>query len=119
MGTDIRRIQTNARMSKAVICGGMVFLSGQTSSGMAADSLDQQMQEVLGRIDKLLAEAGSDKSHLLTATIYLKSVADFAAMNVIWEGWIPSGAAPARTTVEARLASPDLLVEITVAARLP
>jgi enamine deaminase RidA (YjgF/YER057c/UK114 family) len=71
---------------------------------------------VLARIDALLNEAGSDRSRLLTATVYLRDIADFAAMNAVWEAWMPAGAAPARTTVEARLAAPDLRVEITVVA---
>lgn len=116
MTQDIQRYHSNARMSKIVQHGGLVFLCGQTASGSAPTPIEDQTREVLRRIDTLLAEAGSDRSRLLSATIYLKHMEDFAAMNATWEAWVPSGAAPARTTVQANLASPDLLIEITVMA---
>lgn len=116
MTQPIQRHHSNARMSKIVQHGGLIFLCGQTSSGTALASIDDQTSEVLRRIDTLLAEVGSDRSHLLSATVYLKQIEDFAAMNAVWEAWVPSGAAPARTTVQAHLASPDLRVEITVVA---
>lgn len=116
MNAMIERKHTNARMSKIVRCGEFVFLCGQTANGTDIPDIAGQTREVLARVDTLLAEAGSDKTRLLTATIYLKDIADFAAMNKEWEAWMPQGAAPARTTVEARLASPHLLVEITVMA---
>jgi len=103
-------------MSKIVRYGSMMFLCGQTASGTDIDGIDGQTAEVLERIDCLLTEAGSDRSRILSAMIHLKRMDDFAAMNAVWETWIPSGAAPVRTTVEARLASPDLLVEVTVIA---
>lgn len=112
----IDRIRTGPRMSKVVRRAGLIFLSGQTSNGTAIADISGQTSEVLRRIDELLAEAGSDSSHLLTATIYLRDIGDFAAMNAEWEAWLPRDSAPARTTVEARMASPDLLVEITVTA---
>jgi enamine deaminase RidA (YjgF/YER057c/UK114 family) len=112
----IQRMRTGVRMSKIVRCGGFVFLSGQTSSGEEIADISGQTREVFKRIDALLEEAGSDKSRMLSATIYLRDIDDFAAMNAEWEAWMPVGAAPARTTVEARLARSDLLVEITVAA---
>lgn len=116
MTQDIQRYHSNARMSKIVQHGGLVFLCGQTSSGSALTPIEDQTREVLRRIDTLLAEAGSDRSRLLSATVYLKHMDDFAAMNATWEAWMPSGAAPARTTVQANLASADLLIEITVVA---
>jgi enamine deaminase RidA (YjgF/YER057c/UK114 family) len=116
MTQDIQRYHSNARMSKIVQYGGLVFLCGQTASGSALAPIEDQTREVLRRIDTLLAEAGSDRSRLLSATVYLKHMDDFAAMNATWEAWMPSGAAPARTTVQANLASPDLLIEITVVA---
>jgi len=116
MTHTIRRHHSNARMSKIVQHGGLIFLCGQTSSGTALASIDDQTSEVLRRIDALLAEVGSDRSHLLSATVYLKQIEDFAAMNAVWEAWVPPGTAPARTTVQAHLASPDLRVEITVMA---
>lgn len=114
--SPIERRHTNARMSKIVRHAGVVYLCGQTSSGSPASSAAEQTKEVLARIDALLAEAGSGRDRLLAATVYLRDIADFAAMNEVWEAWLPAGAAPARTTVEARLAVPGLLVEITVMA---
>lgn len=116
MSQDIQRRHTNARMSKIVRHGGLIFLCGQTSSGKTMPDIESQTGEVLARIDALLAEAGSERSRLLSATIYLKQMQDFAAMNAVWEAWLPEGAGPARTTVQANLASPDLLIEITVVA---
>lgn len=116
MTHTIRRHHSNARMSKIVQHGGLIFLCGQTSSGTALANIDEQTSEVLRRIDDLLAEVGSDRSHLLSATVYLKQIEDFAAMNAVWEAWVPPGTAPARTTVQAHLASPELRVEITVVA---
>ncbi|SEM03968.1 Enamine deaminase RidA, house cleaning of reactive enamine intermediates, YjgF/YER057c/UK114 family [Variovorax sp. YR750] len=116
--TDIERKHTNARMSKIVRHGGLVYLCGQTASGSANATGDiaAQTQEVLARIDALLTEAGTNRERILSTTIYLRSIDDFAAMNSIWESWIAQGSAPARTTVEARLASSSLLVEMTVVA---
>lgn len=116
MSPAIQRQHSNARMSKIVQHGGLVFLCGQTSSGSAATGIEDQTREVLRRIDTLLAEAGSERGRLLSATIYLKHMEDFAAMNTAWETWVPSGGAPARTTVQANLASAELLIEITVVA---
>ena len=116
MTDTIHRLRTTPRMSKVVRYAGLLFLSGQTSSGTPILDIAGQTREVLKRIDELLAESGSDKSRLLSATIYLQKIDDFDAMNAEWEAWTPEGAAPARATVEARLASPQLLVEMTVTA---
>jgi enamine deaminase RidA (YjgF/YER057c/UK114 family) len=116
MTHTIQRHHSNARMSKIVQHGGLIFLCGQTSSGSVCASIEDQTSEVLRRVDALLAEVGSSRSHLLSATVYLKQMEDFAAMNTAWETWMPSGAAPARTTVQANLASPNLLIEVTVVA---
>ena len=111
----IQRLHTNPRLSAAVTFGDLVFLSGQVP-GEATDA-SGQTREVLARIDALLAEAGSDKDHLLSATIYLKNITeDFAAMNEVWSAWLSPGHAPSRTTVQAQLARPQVLVEITVIA---
>lgn len=104
------------RMSKIVRHGGLVYLCGQTSTGSEADTIEAQTDEVLRRIDALLAEAGTDRARLLSVTIHLKNMDDFAAMNGCWETWLEGVAAPARTTVQALLASPKLLVEMTVVA---
>ena len=116
MTKAIHRMRSGQRMSKIVRYAGIVFLSGQTSSGDAVTDIEGQTREVLRRIDELLAEAGSDKSRLLSATIYLRDITDFAAMNTEWEAWLPKDSAPARATVEAKLASPNLLVEISSVA---
>lgn len=116
MTCDIERHHSNARMSKTVKYGGVVYLCGQTSSGAPLSDRRGQTMEVLSRIDALLVEAGTSRGRLLTATIYLKSMADFAAMNACWEQWLAGMPVPARTTVEAALASDALLIEITVTA---
>ncbi|MNF55104.1 Enamine/imine deaminase [compost metagenome] len=111
----ITRLHTNPRLSGAVTFGDLVFLSGQVP-GDASDATGQT-REVLEKIDALLAEAGSDKDHLLSATIYLKSIEqDFAAMNEVWSAWLSPSQAPSRTTLQAELARPQVLVEITVIA---
>jgi enamine deaminase RidA (YjgF/YER057c/UK114 family) len=116
--TEIERKHTNARMSKIVHHGGLVYLCGQTATGSphADADITAQTHETLSRVDALLAEAGSARTRILSATIYLRDMGDFAAMNAVWESWITAGTAPARTTVEARLASQNLLVEVTVIA---
>ncbi|MCK9258831.1 MAG: RidA family protein [Azoarcus sp.] len=116
MTQAIERSHGNARMSKIVRHGGLIYLCGQTAMGSAAAEISAQTTEVLSRIDSLLAEAGSDRTRLLSVLIHLSSLDDFAEMNKVWESWVPEGCAPARTTVEARLASSFLLVEMTVVA---
>jgi enamine deaminase RidA (YjgF/YER057c/UK114 family) len=117
---DIERKHGNARMSKIVRHGGLVYLCGQTASGGASAGADitAQTHETLSRVDALLAEAGSDRKRILSATIYLRDISDFAAMNAVWESWLAPGTAPARTTVQARLASESLLFEVTITAAL-
>lgn len=112
----IERAHVGPRMSKIVRYGGLVFLCGQTSSGSGLSGIADQTNEVLRRVDMLLKEAGSDRSKLLSVTVHLKSIADFPAMNECWERWLDGYPPPARTTVEARLAADDLLVELTVTA---
>lgn len=116
MTLHIERLHISPRMSKIVRHGGIVYLCGQTASGLASNDVRAQTREVLSRIDRLLQEAGSARDGVLAATVYLRDIADFGPMNEVWEAWLPSGAAPARTTVEARLAAPELLVEVTVVA---
>lgn len=116
MMTPIDRYQAGPRMSKAVRHGSQIFLCGQTATGSNAKGITEQTQEVLARIESLLSTQGSDKSKLLCVLIHLRSMDDFAKMNDVWEVWLPRDAAPARTTVQAALASPDLLVEMTVVA---
>lgn len=112
----IQHVHSNQRMSKIVRHAGLIYLCGQTSSGSDAADIEGQTSEVLSRIDGLLEEAGTHKSRLLSVIIHLKSMDDFASMNVCWEKWLEGYAPPARTTVQALLASPALLVEMTVIA---
>lgn len=116
--TTIKRLRTGPRMSQAVICNGMVFLAGQVADTPDADTATQT-REVLAKIDALLTEAGTDRSRLLTAQIFLTDMSDFAAMNAVWEAWVSPGNTPARATVQSALAGPQWKVEIVVSAALP
>ena len=111
----ITRLHVGARMSEATIHNGVVYLAGQVAEDPSQDAAGQTRQ-VLAAIDRLLAEAGSDKTRILQATIFLKSISDFPAMNSVWDVWVPVGQTPARATVEAGLARPEYLVEIKVIA---
>jgi enamine deaminase RidA (YjgF/YER057c/UK114 family) len=112
---SISRHHTNQRMSQIVIHGDTVYLAGQVASDANAD-ISVQTQQVLQKVDALLAEAGSDKSRILSAQIWIASMGHFAQMNEVWDAWLPDGHAPARACIEARLASPDLLVEVGIIA---
>jgi enamine deaminase RidA (YjgF/YER057c/UK114 family) len=112
----IQRFDVGPRMSQAVVHGDTVFLAGVVANKAAGESVTQQTQEVLSIIDGHLAKAGSDKSKLLTATIYLTDMKTFAEMNAVWDGWVSAGNTPARATVEAKLAAPRYNVEIMVTA---
>ncbi|MEH3143860.1 MAG: RidA family protein [Methylobacterium frigidaeris] len=109
----IERFETGSRMSQAVVHGGTVYLAGQVSD---AEGVEAQTKDILGQIDALLAEAGSRRENLLSATIYLADMSTFAEMNRAWDAWVPAGHAPARATVEAKLAGPQYRVEISVVA---
>ncbi len=113
---NIERKQVGTRMSQIVIHGDTVYLAGQVAKTTPTGSVAEQTREVLDQIEALLAEAGSDKTRLLSVIIYLPNIADFAAMNEVWDAWVEPGHAPARACVEARLASPDLRVEMSVVA---
>ena len=112
----IQRFDTGPRMSQVVIHGDTIYLAGVVASNAAGESVTKQTQDVLSIIDGHLKKAGSDKSKLLTATIYLTDMNTFAEMNAVWDGWVSAGNTPARATVEAKLASPKYSVEIMVAA---
>lgn len=115
--TPITRIGTTERMSKIVIHQSTVYLCGQVADN--ADALiGPQTENMLAKVEKLLAQAGSGKAHILSATVYLRDIKDFAGMNAIWDQWVPEGCAPVRACVEARLARPDLLVEVSIIAAL-
>ncbi len=109
----IERIQPGARYSEAVVHNDTVYLAGQVGEG---DGIAAQTQSALAYIEELLAEAGSDKSRLLFVTIWLADMADYDAMNAVWDAWIGGQNAPARATGESKLASPDYRVEIIVVA---
>ena len=110
----IRRIEPGRRMSQAVVHGDTVYLAGQV--GAPGESVAAQTRAVLAQMDRLLAEAGSDKSRILTATIWLADIADFAEMNSVWDDWVDPANPPARATGESRLAAPEYRVEIMVTA---
>src|ERR1700712_5833999 len=101
-----QRFETGPRMSQVVIHGETIYLAGVVANTAAGKSVTEQSKEVLSIIDSHLAKAGSDKSKLLSATIYLTDMATFAEMNAVWDGWVSNGNTPARATVEARLAAP-------------
>ena len=113
----IKRLHAGPRMSMIVTHGGTAYLAGQVAKDTDKDTADQTRQ-VLDSIDNLLAEAGSDKSSILSATIYLADITEFQVMNGVWEAWVVAGSTPARTTVQASLATPKHKVEITVIAAL-
>jgi enamine deaminase RidA (YjgF/YER057c/UK114 family) len=112
----INRIDVGARLSKVVIYGDTVYLAGLTADKTAGQSVATQTQEILAAIDALLAKAGTDKSKLLQATIWLQDIRTVEEMNKVWDAWVPSGCAPARACIEARLQSPAKMVEIRVTA---
>lgn len=111
---QIDRIDVGEIMSQVVIHGDTIYCAGQVSSD--ADTVAGQTLGILEKIDALLAQVGSQKTRLLSATIYLADISTFSEMNDVWKKWVPVGACPARTTVEAKLAAPEFLVEITVIA---
>lgn len=113
---EIKRIECGPRMSEAVIHNGVVYLAGQV--GNPGDSVADQTRAVLAQVDRLLAEAGTDKTRILKAQIWLADITDFAEMNAVWDTWVPQGHCPARATGEAKLATPDYKVEVIVVAAL-
>ena len=112
----IQRFDTGPRMSQVVVHGDTIYLAGVVASNAAGESVTKQTQDVLSTIDGHLKKAGSDKSKLLSATIYITDMSTFAEMNAVWDGWVSAGNTPARATVEAKLATPKYNVEIMVVA---
>lgn len=110
----ITRLHGGPRMSQIVTHSGTVYLAGQV--GRAKDDVTQQTQTCLEQIDALLAEAGSDKTRILQTVIWMADMSDFAAMNAVWDAWVPEGHTPARACGEAKLATPEYLVEFIVTA---
>ncbi|MCB8819232.1 RidA family protein [Microvirga rosea] len=112
----IQRINPGPRMSGAVVHGNTVYLAGQVADKSAGQSVAEQTKEILAKIDGLLEQAGTDKSKLLMANIWLTDMGTFQEMNGVWDAWVAPGNAPARATVEAKLATPAFKVEIAVIA---
>ena len=113
---QIKRLHTLARMSQVVIHGDTVYTAGQVAQDAPGEPVAVQTQNILDRIDRLLDEAGTDKSKLLSATIWLSDMGKFDEMNAVWDAWVSPGNAPCRACVESRLASPKFTVEIMVIA---
>jgi enamine deaminase RidA (YjgF/YER057c/UK114 family) len=111
----IERYEVGPRMSQVVVHGGVAYLAGIVADDLVPSVADQTRQ-ILAKIDRLLALAGTDKTRVLKANIWLSDIATFNEMNAAWDGWVAKGHTPARATVEARLAGPDYLVEIMVEA---
>ena len=111
----ITRLETKERMSRIVKHNGTIYLCGQVCAD-ATQGISEQTKTMLDKVDALLLQAGSDREHILSATIYIKDMADFADMNAVWDAWVPKGFAPARACVEAKMARESLLVEISVIA---
>ncbi len=114
----IKRIEVGARMSQAVVHGDTVYTAGQVAQNAAGASVAEQTRDILSSIDRLLAEAGTDKTKLLTANIWLSDISTFGEMNEVWDAWVSPGNTPCRACVESRLASPKFTVEIMVTAAL-
>lgn len=113
----IQRQHIKQRMSRTVIHNGTLYLCGQVCKDTTKEvSIREQTETMLEKVDELLIEAGSDREHMLSATVYIRDMKDFATMNEVWDAWVPDGHAPARACVEARMARPELLVEISVIA---
>ncbi len=113
--SDIRRINVGKRMCDAAVHNGVVYLAGQVADDTSQDAKGQTAQ-VLATIDRLLADAGSDKTRMLQVQIFLSDIANFQAMNEVWDAWVAQGHTPPRATIESRLATPAYLVEIKVIA---
>ncbi|MBV8657263.1 MAG: RidA family protein [Burkholderiales bacterium] len=115
---SIQRYHVGPRLSEIVVHNNTVYLAGQVAETTLESGAKAQTVEVLGMIDRLLGEVGSDKTKILTAQIWLTDIADYDAMNEAWSEWVPQGHTPARATVESRLASPQYKVEIKIVAAL-
>jgi enamine deaminase RidA (YjgF/YER057c/UK114 family) len=116
MNTDITRYGSGPRMSEAVAYSGILWVAGQV--GQPGASVADQTRQCLAEVDRILAAAGTDKTRILSAQIWLADMASFSDMNGVWDAWVPQGHTPARATGEAKLATPDYLVEVIVTAAL-
>ena len=113
---SIQRIDTGARLSKVVVHGDTVYLAGLTADKTVGQSVAAQTQEILATIETLLAKAGTDKSKLLQATIWLQDIRTVDEMNKVWDAWVVAGSTPARACIEALLQGPEKKIEIQVTA---
>ena len=113
----VQRYDVGARMSEMAVHNGVCYLAGQVAADGSQD-ITGQTRQVLAAVDALLARAGTDKSKILRVQIYIKDLADFPALNAVWEAWVPAGHAPPRATVQANLAKPEWRVEMVVTAAL-
>ena len=115
---SLKRFEVGPRMSQAVIHGKTVYLAGVVANAAKGKSVGEQTKDILANIDRLLKDAGTDKTKLITTNIWLADISKFAEMNAEWDKWVSAGNTPARATVEAKLAAPDYTVEIMVTAAL-
>ena len=113
---SIQRFEVGPRMSQCVVHGNTVYTAGQVAQNARGGSVAEQTRDILATIDRLLAAAGTDKSKLLTANIWLADIGTFDQMNQVWDAWVTPGNPPARACVESKLAHPDYKVEIMVTA---
>ncbi|MQQ99369.1 RidA family protein [Glaciimonas soli] len=111
----VQRLHVGKRLSEVAIHNGTIYLAGQLAED-TSQNIEGQTRETLGHIDRLLAESGSDKDHILSCQIYLADVKDFAGMNLEWDKWVSADNSPPRATVEAKLARADILIEIVIVA---
>lgn len=114
----IKRLDVGSRMSQGVVHGNTVYLAGQVAQKAPGGTVAEQTQGILTQIDDLLRQAGTDKSKLLSANIWLSDIGGFAEMNAVWDAWVVAGSTPCRACVESKLASPKFTVEIMVTAAL-
>ncbi len=114
----LRRIEAGSRMSEAVIHGGKIYTCGIVADSAAGGSVFEQTKDILAQIDALLSKAGSDKTRIIKANIWITDMSQFGEMNRAWDAWVVAGQTPARATVEAKLAAPEYAVEIMVEAAI-
>jgi len=112
---EIKRLHVGKTLAEIAVHNGVVYLAGQVAED-TTHNIEGQTREVLGHIDRLLAEAGSDKTRILMCQVFIADIKDFESMNAVWKEWVADGHAPPRATVEAKLANPDWLVEMVVTA---
>ncbi len=115
--SEIKRVNVGKRLSDVAVFNGIAYLAGQVPDDASLD-IEGQTRQVLATIDRLLVEVGSDKTRILMAQIFVANMKEFDGMNKAWDAWVPAGNAPARATIEARLANADFKVEIVVTAAL-